>query len=666
MKIPVVLMLCVALSLASVPTSAFALRPIAFGVRADEARYKAAYQQMPKGLDVSQLGLMPDIVQSGESAESRKQASNQVRSLITMIVVRVAAYAAVLFIISIAVKYGFLNPWLAALVGGVGILYDVTMNLVPEIEQGYEDARAREIHRRSYRDASIDRQISVNGILSTLYNDPETSFTQAELIERAGKHAVLSKLSAGNIARILEALCRNGYVLKLDDSGAPHEYPASEANFSSAGSTEDVFAAPSGADDVWEIVAEACRVDNAYDRNNVFAKRIAGFDQAKLRELLYILINYNSIDAITIPEQEALYLLGKVLSEALSGTYRNEFIIELKNMFSKKPDTIPPKSSILIESFITIAEINKPAVVTTVYAMHGEQTRMQSPSAKHGGQDALRLKAQQNEDLYRVNPLVDWRMIAVNDGDNHTNQYSLKSSDVTLFLLKRFYPQYLSLSEKGISRIQVLELKQDTREAIGSVKGGAIIYGIRKALTDGADYVIYTDQDGSVSLEEEGALLKPILSGNASASIGLRHDHPAAIPRPLMRRFKHRVFLMFTKLNMRYVSGMKDTQAGFKAFSRELLLKILPLNTDMEFDPQFEYGGSFDVNLLGRAKKAGACIAQVPICYFESEASKFSGLDKTLNMAKGIRRIRRHLKQWNAPAISLHEPAPLPLIDSAA
>ncbi|TRZ48736.1 MAG: hypothetical protein D4S01_09790, partial [Dehalococcoidia bacterium] len=306
------------------------------------------------------------------------------------------------------------------------------------------------------------------------------------------------------------------------------------------------------------------------------------------------------------------------------------------------------------------------AIVTTVYAMHGEQVRMQSPSARTGGQDALRLKVQQKEDLYGVNPLVDWRMIAVNDGNDKMYKRSLKSSDVTLFLLKRFYPQYLLLSEKGVSKIQVLELQQDVREAIGSVKGGAIIYGMRKALTDGADYVIYTDQDGSVSLEEEGALLKPILLGKASASIGLRHDHPAAIPRPFMRRFKHRVFLLFTKLNIRYIAGIKDTQVGFKAFSRELLLKTLPLSAGMEFDPQFEYGGSFDVNLLGRAKMAGAYIAQVPICYFESEASRFSGMAKALGMAKGIRRIRHYLKQWSVPAISLHEPAVLLSIDSAA
>jgi len=146
----------------------------------------------------------------------------------------------------------------------------------------------------------------------------------------------------------------------------------------------------------------------------------------------------------------------------------------------------------------------------------------------------------------------------------------------------------------------------------------------------------------------------------------MRHGHPAAVVRPLPRQVKHRAFLLFAKLNIPYITGIKDTQVGFKAFSRDLLSKILPLSVEGEFDPEFEYGGSFDINLLGRVKKAGADIAQVPVCYFESEASEFSGIAKTFGMAKGIRRIRGYLSQWSAPVLSVPELAVLIAIDSAA
>lgn len=659
-------MISASLILTSMPADALTLRPMAFGVKIAMPRYQAAYQQKPVDIDMSKMGLISDIMLADENGENRRQAAKEIRSLVARISIRAVAYLVVSFVVFIGIKFN-IDTWLAVFLGGTGIIYDITMNLLPDIEQGYADAKAREISRRSYQMASINSHARVYAVLKILYDAPDKAFTQEELIKYAKESGFSEKLSPENVARVLEFLCKLGYVSRVpDEVGIDGVSSSGPVKSSSAGKAETAIKSPSSAEDIPNIISEVCERKDAYTRNRIFGDSISGFDRTRLYMLLSSLIYYKDLSSIPLPEQEVLYLLNKALSKALSGRYRKDFIIDLKEMLLRDTAALPPKSRVLIESYITIAEIHKPTIVTTVYAMHGEQTRVQSPLDKLGGEDAFKLKVQQKEDLYNVNPLVDWRMIAVNDGDDKRFSAKLKSSDITRFLLRRFYPQYSSLSDKGIPKIQVVELEQDTRDAIGSVKGGAIIYGMRKALNDGADYIISTDQDGSISLAEEGVLLKPILTGEADASLGLRHGHPAAVDRPFARRLKHHAFLMFAKLNIPQIAQIKDTQVGFKAFSRDLLSKILPLSIEGGFDPQFEYGGSFDVNLLGRAKKAGANIAQVAVCYFESEASRFSGIPKALAMAKGIRRIRRYLGQWSVPVSNELVPAVFLAIDSAA
>jgi len=658
-KRTLIMLICLSLALTSIPADASALRPMATAT----PRYKAALKEMPEDIDISKLGLVSGVTQAERSEEGWQQADRVTRSLAAIIIsMRIAVYLAVSYIIFKCIRFDF-YPWIASLVGGGGVLYDFTMNLLPDIGQGYADAKAREINRRAHEIhemALIDSHAKVQAFLGVLYDAPDTEFTQAELIECAGKAASLMKLSPEDVARALESLCKNGYVIRIDGEVNIDVSSDGPAKPASAGRTENAIKATFAAESIPDIVSEVCKIETAYTRNRIFEERISGFTKTQLHVLLDNFIYYNKdLSPIPLPEQEVLYLLSKVLSTALSGRYRKDFIIELKSMLLENPATLSPKSKVLIESYITITEIDKPAIVTTVYAMRGEHIRMQDPLRKHGGEDAFRLKVQQKEDLYKVNHFADWRMIAVNDGDDRRFASQLKSSDVAGFILRESYPQYSypSYRKDGVPKIQILELQQDTRDAIGSVKGGAIIYGMRKALADGADYIISTDQDGSISLAEEGTLLNPILAGKADASLGLRHGHPAAVVRPLPRQLKHHAYLLFTKLNIPYIAGIKDTQVGFKAFSRDLLSRILPLSAEGKFDLQFEYGGSFDVNLLGRAIKAGADIAQVPVCYFESKASKFSGIAKAIAMAKGIRSTRRYLRQWSVPI--LNEPAVL-------
>ena len=395
---------------------------------------------------------------------------------------------------------------------------------------------------------------------------------------------------------------------------------------------------------------------NVYTRNESFANYFRKLDFIEASIVLNKLIFFDRNNYTTLPEQEKLFLLGKALSVALSSDNKDAFKKELKQILETSQTTLSPKSRILIKSYLSVEEIDRPVSVCTVNAMYHEQQRMQKPSQAKIGEDALRLSIQQMEDLYGINPLIDWRLIVVNDGDDRNDKdirYKQKSSDIANRILIEEFSKYYSGKGLTGSKVQVLDMDQEIKDAIGSVKGGAIIYGMRKALDNGAEYVIYTDQDKSINLSQEGVILKQLVNGESDAVLGLRHGHDAAIKRSLGNQLRHYGFKLYVSGIIPIIRNFVDTQAALKGFKNKALEAIIPLNNSGEFDPFFEYGGAFDVNIIGRLVKSRARIQEVPICYYESPLSTFSSPSSAYKMAAGVWREKNFLKTWT-PRENLH------------
>jgi len=403
-----------------------------------------------------------------------------------------------------------------------------------------------------------------------------------------------------------------------------------------------------------ESLSEASKGSSAgkgeiYRENEEFGERLRALDSIQISGILNHLIFYRQNAETPSHEQQNLFLLSKALSVALSGKDKDPFIKYLRSIVMLPKEALPPRARILIESYLAIVEIDKPTSVWTVNAMYHEQQRLQRPTEVEGGEDALRLSLQQLRDLYAINPLVDWGLIMVNDGDDRSDtdiRYKKRSSDIANDILLEGFPEYYSGKGSTGSRVQIYDMPQEMREVIQSVKGGAIIYGMRQALNMGADFVIFTDQDISIDLSQEGALLEPLIKDRADAAMGLRHGHDAAIRRPFGNLLRHHGFLLYTKGLIPAIRGFTDTQAGFKAYKREALERIMPLDARGRHDADFEYGGAFDVNLIGRLKKAGMRVEQVPVCYYESELSTFGSVGSAYKMAKGILRVKDYLGEW--------------------
>jgi dolichyl-phosphate beta-glucosyltransferase len=127
-------------------------------------------------------------------------------------------------------------------------------------------------------------------------------------------------------------------------------------------------------------------------------------------------------------------------------------------------------------------------------------------------------------------------------------------------------------------------------------------------------YILFTDADLSTPIEEAGRLLAELEAGYDLA-IGIR-VHPDGrdlrSTQPLYRRFLGRVFaFVVTSL---LLGDIKDTQAGFKAFRREVghrLFRDTALTSDR-----------FDVEVLYLARRLGYRIAQVPVQWVHDPRSR--------------------------------------------
>ena len=163
---------------------------------------------------------------------------------------------------------------------------------------------------------------------------------------------------------------------------------------------------------------------------------------------------------------------------------------------------------------------------------------------------------------------------------------------------------------KADARIQVLH-----REANNGL-GAAYIAGFRLGLSQGFDYLIEMDADGSHRSEDLVKLIEA--STRADLVIGSRWVRGGAVENWAW----HRVALSrFGNLYARTMLGVKirDMTAGFRVFRADLVAKLIETEVASA-------GYSFQIEMAWRASTLGAEITEVPITFVEREfgSSKMS------------------------------------------
>ena len=157
-------------------------------------------------------------------------------------------------------------------------------------------------------------------------------------------------------------------------------------------------------------------------------------------------------------------------------------------------------------------------------------------------------------------------------------------------------------------------------------------YSVRNGILNSrGDIVLFSDADLSSPIEETPKLLQAIANG-ADIAIGsrwLRAELQTKRQSPLRQVFG-RVF----NLLLRMILGLKfkDTQCGFKAFTRTAARTILPLQ-------KIERWG-FDPEILFLARKFNFRVDEVPVHWGHSGGTRINPILDGARMFQEILRIR--------------------------
>src|SRR6266481_4391191 len=160
-------------------------------------------------------------------------------------------------------------------------------------------------------------------------------------------------------------------------------------------------------------------------------------------------------------------------------------------------------------------------------------------------------------------------------------------------------------------------------------------YSVRNGMLNASgDILLFTDADLSAPIEEAPKLFAAIRSG-ADIAIGSRWLRPELQTQrqSLLRQVYGRIF----NLALRLILGLnfKDTQCGFKAFTRQAAQEIFPRQ-------RIERWG-FDPELLYLARKFGFKVKEVPVVWSHSEGTRISPLRDGIRMFVEVLKIR-----WDA------------------
>lgn len=161
-------------------------------------------------------------------------------------------------------------------------------------------------------------------------------------------------------------------------------------------------------------------------------------------------------------------------------------------------------------------------------------------------------------------------------------------------------------------------------------KGAAVRRGVLEAA---GDRVLFMDADLATPIEELLKLLFHARRGHeiVIGSRGLAGQSEVRRRQPALREAMGRAFNLLVSALL--LDGIRDTQCGFKLFSRGAARAL--------FSRQTVDGFAFDVEVLLLARELGYRICEVPVVWYHAPQSKVSPLTDAGAMLRDVIRLRR-------------------------
>lgn len=157
-------------------------------------------------------------------------------------------------------------------------------------------------------------------------------------------------------------------------------------------------------------------------------------------------------------------------------------------------------------------------------------------------------------------------------------------------------------------------------------------YSVRNGMLHArGEWMLFSDADLSSPIEEADKLIAA-LAGGADVAIGSRwlRKELQTQPQPLYRQLYGRIFNLALRIILRL--HFRDTQCGFKAFTRPA--------TDLIFPLQHIERWGFDPEILFLARKFGLKVEEVPVKWAHREGTRLNPLRDGLRMFLEILKIR--------------------------
>lgn len=275
----------------------------------------------------------------------------------------------------------------------------------------------------------------------------------------------------------------------------------------------------------------------------------------------------------------------------------------------------------IAESHRILRALSEPLTITLINPVYKETTRMQTREQHPHGEDSIRFKMRTLQELESLNPNLSCRFFVIDDSCPDG------SGDMARSILDRDFPEAIA---RQSARVYLLSEAIDKRDpdlpadlthkdgANRSVKGGATLFGMRKALNDdpvkGRHIIIDNDADLSIHPGQIGLLIEPILNKQAETVAGSRRDDDSVALIGGSRNTRGRLFIQVMKhLLPGLGKRIYDTNRAFKAFNSKCLRRIIDKITIYTFPYQIE--------LLQACLSEGVRLKSRGIAYIDSEAA---------------------------------------------
>lgn len=295
-----------------------------------------------------------------------------------------------------------------------------------------------------------------------------------------------------------------------------------------------------------------------------------------------------------------------------------------------------------IESENVILGLNEKVFLTLINPVYKETGRMQKREEHPHGENSLWTKIGCMNYFESLNPNFKGQVLVVDD------ECPEGSGEMAQKIIAEFpdSPHRVYFLRKAIDD-EDPDLPPGVTHKNGSnrsVKGGAALFGMRKALNenvDGLHIIVDNDADLSVHPMQLGLLINDIVEGKSKAVAGSRREKDSVSLIGAGRNQRGELFIQIWQHFLpQLASKVMDTNRAFKAFERGALEQVLPSIKIYTFPYQIE--------LLQACISMDIPLVRKSIAYIDSEAaSTQSGANITETYLNQIHQIIDIAKRYH-------------------